>query len=588
MTTLASTKTKPVLLGWSEHVPSSDVQDPLGLSLRGSARLGSRLLHCITSITLRARYFSFIPWAFFDYQSRGRGKPRALGVRDAIVLRENALTLACVAHHRHDPGGTCKGGALVGTKAAKRWLRRGNRDADLKGRKFAKIPALNAYFASLVNLGCFVTEGELPDSDEEGAEVEFTWEDVELSPLGLQLAKCYDTAVGCLPAVRALGEGKRGCAVDMLADLGQRGGLCELSEPGAPDRGLLREVFFGLAGRNDASHRVRRQSLLLVLELCRQLSADEWVLDEPGFSGAVYYGELKNEEDSLKVELSAAFKDVATRWRMFYFHHYMSVALEGMFCWLVTNLAAHGLAGASIEEFVAGLDSLAVRKALSDLFGLDVPGPFGDMTPADFFTPCGVRGDDLGPGLGTAFDKAVRSLHPVAENTLEGHIRAGEFVQSSTGLAMPMILLAVTLARFARWEPANYGKWLAGAASDPYLDLVPPVVGAGLSRRFGGWWARPWRDLAEFVLSRYVVRQHQAMSYAKNSSGDRCLLQTDGAKVFATGRYDAIGLGNPRLRSALQILKDLGLTEDGDDGVTRLTNEGRGFLTQELTKEAGK
>jgi hypothetical protein len=151
-----------------------------------------------------------------------------------------------------------------------------------------------------------------------------------------------------------------------------------------------------------------------------------------------------------------------------------------------------------------------------------------------------------------------------------------------------MILLAATLARFTRWEPTNYGKWLAGAASDPYLDLVPPVVSAGLNRRLDRWWVRPWRELTEFVLSRYVVRQHQAMSYAKSSSGDRCLLQTDGEKVFATGHYDEIGLGNPRLRSALQILKDLGLMEDTDDDVTRLTKEGQQFLAQELAKEAGK
>src|SRR6516165_7680044 len=189
MTTPAKTTTKPTLLRWSAHVSSSDVQDPLGLSLRGSARLGSRLLHCITSITPRARYFSFIPWSFFDYQSREKGKPHALGAQDAIVLRENALALACIKHHQHDTGGTCKGGALVGTKEAKRWLRRGNKEADLKTLKFAKIPALNAYFTSLVNLGCFVTEDELPDSDEEGAEVQFTWEDIELSPLGLQVAK---------------------------------------------------------------------------------------------------------------------------------------------------------------------------------------------------------------------------------------------------------------------------------------------------------------------------------------------------------------------------------------------------------------
>jgi hypothetical protein len=582
----SSKKPEVTLLRWSDYVPASDVQDPLGLSLRGSTRLGSQLLHCITSITPRARYFSFIPWCFFDYKSREKGKPHALGVKDAVLLRENALTLACVKHHEHDKGGTCKGGAPVGTNEAKRWLRRGNKEADLKALKFAKIPALNAYFTSLVNLGCFVTETDLPET-EEGEEVQFTWEDIELSPLGLQLAKCYDTAVGSLPAVRTLAAGKRHCAVAVLADLGQYGGLCEITELDAPDRTMLRDIFFALAGLKDDSQRVRRQSLLLILELCRQFSANEWFLNEPNFSSAVYFNEIATEDDHLKVELPPALKDVATPWRMFYFHHYMSVALEGMFSWLVTNLATHGLAGASVEEFVAGLEALAVRKALSDLLGVDVPRSFAKMTPAEFFALCGVRGDDLDPALGTAYDHAIRSLHPIAEDTLEGHVRDSEFMQSPTGLALAMILIAATLARFARWESTNYGKWLASAASDSYLDLVPPVISVGLNRRFGRWWVRPWRELTEFVLSRYVVRQHQAMSYAKSSSGDRCLLQTDGGKVFATGHYDEIGLGNPRLRSALQILKDLGLMEDTDDGVTRLTKEGRSFLAQELAKEAG-
>jgi hypothetical protein len=38
MTTPTKATTKPTLLHWSAHVPCSDVQDPLGLSLRGSAR----------------------------------------------------------------------------------------------------------------------------------------------------------------------------------------------------------------------------------------------------------------------------------------------------------------------------------------------------------------------------------------------------------------------------------------------------------------------------------------------------------------------------------------------------------------------
>ena len=273
---------------------------------------------------------------------------------------------------------------------------------------------------------------------------------------------------------------------------------------------------------------------------------------------------------------------------MFYFHHYMSVALEGVFSWLVTNLATHGLAGAALEKFVGGLGDLSVRKALSDLIGCDLDKPFGEMTPAEFFSRWAVPPGDLGPALGTAFDQAIRSQHPVAEDTLEGHVREGEFTQSSTGLALPMILLATTLARFTPWEGTNHDKWLAGAANDPYLDLVPPVLGAGLHRRFSCWWDRPWRELTEFVLSRYVVRQHQAMSYEKSSSGDRCLFQTDGEKVITTGRYDKIGIGNPRLLSAVQVVKDLGLLEDTDDGVTRLSKEGKEFLRVELAKEAGR
>ena len=40
---------KPQLLRWSDYVPASEVTDPLGLGLRGSTRLASLLLYCITA-----------------------------------------------------------------------------------------------------------------------------------------------------------------------------------------------------------------------------------------------------------------------------------------------------------------------------------------------------------------------------------------------------------------------------------------------------------------------------------------------------------------------------------------------------------
>src|SRR5947209_4900319 len=155
------------LLRWSDYTPSSDVQDPLGLNLRGSTRLASRLLYCITSITPRARYFSFIPWCIFDHREREKGKSHALGLRDGIIIREQALTLACIAHHEGEP---CSGGGLVGSRDAKKWFANGGKEANFKKmKKFSKNPALGAYLNSVVNLGLFVTEAERPDSDEAGA-----------------------------------------------------------------------------------------------------------------------------------------------------------------------------------------------------------------------------------------------------------------------------------------------------------------------------------------------------------------------------------------------------------------------------------
>jgi hypothetical protein len=90
------------------------------------------------------------------------------------------------------------------------------------------------------------------------------------------------------------------------------------------------------------------------------------------------------------------------------------------------------------------------------------------------------------------------------------------------------------------------------------------------------------------VLFRYVIQQHQSMSYEKTWTGERCLLQVDGPKVVSpesSRGYDKIGMGNPRLGSAIQILTDLGLIEEDENGISHLTTEGEEFLKRELAKE---
>jgi hypothetical protein len=44
-------------------------------------------------------------------------------------------------------------------------------------------------------------------------------------------------------------------------------------------------------------------------------------------------------------------------------------------------------------------------------------------------------------------------------------------------------------------------------------------------------------------------------------------------------------MGNLRFGSALQILKDLSLIEDDEDGMSSLTADGRQFYRREMTRE---
>ena len=544
-------KPKTQLLRWSQQIPASEVLDPLGLSLRGSARLASLLLFCVTSITPRARYFSFIPWCISHFQAHEKGKPYAFALKEAIRIREKALTYGCVALHSGKP---CEGGALIGSDAATKWLAEHDGMADLKQLPFAKNLALNAYLNSLVNLGFFESQEERTEIEEEVEDSELSFDDIQLSELGHDLANAYGSSLGRIEVIRQLTGLDRTCRVDSLQRLGERGGLCELTLPNSQDRTLLKSVFFARRGFKERSHYRRNRTLTLILELCRQFSDNGWSMDSNSFGSAVYFGKLVNGESVNEISTPRPLEDISNRWRMFYFHHFMSVALEGLFSWLVTQLNQKGISGSTIPDMSAQLNAKAVTGTFRTLFDLDLPTSFGSALPSDFFATLGVNSSSLSEAAGREIDEAVSVDHPISEPNLEAIIRSGTYRNSPAGLAIPSVLFAMSLSRYSGWEASEFGAWLASDAvvKDPYLDLLPSTVSLGLVRHLGDWWTLPWMRVIEYVLSRYVIQQHQSMSYEKTAKGERCLIQVDGQRISSDAPYEKIGLGNPRLRNAVQ------------------------------------
>ena len=373
------------------------------------------------------------------------------------------------------------GGALVGSDNVALWFRKGLPDVDLRKLPFAQNPALAAYFTSLVNLGFFVVEDETVSADETEEEVAQTFDDIKLSPLGTELAKAYEQRVGRLDAVARVSTVQRRCTVHSLSSWGSRGGLCELANDPSPDRALLRDVFFARNNPQNSSHFVRSRSLLLILHLARELCKKDAILDEYSFGSAVYFDDIVFEDDDeLTVTWPLPLQDIATRWRMFYFHHFMSVALEGAFAWLVTQTSETGLRGTTIRQLCSSLDSPLVRKELEGLIDRKLEGSFGSLTPMSLLAGFANGSRTLGASTSKVLDKAIRPTLDVSETNLESLIRDKSFPQSRTGLAIAMMLLGVTLSRFAQWEETPQGP-------------MYPVDGA-LARTVACWSMRNLRN----------------------------------------------------------------------------------------------
>ena len=560
-----------------------DVQDPLGLGLRGSTRMASQLLHCITTLTPRARYYSFLPWAVQDTQKR---EPSG-ELRDGVLRREQALALGCVALHP----GTYPGGSLVGSDGAATWLRAGRDDINLRrADPFTKTAAFDQYFRSLVDLGVFAAVGDAPAAVDDEEEPPPAATALRLTALGAELASRLDGILAGLSATATISSNE-GCSVKSLKSFARRAGLCEIVGDTAPDRELLRDLLFAKRPMEGEAHPFRRRSLLLILELCRQFSPGQWLLSESNFCDAVYFGQLAHEKSRFRVTIPIELDEIATRWRMFQFHHFMAVALEAMFAWLVTHVGDHGIGGTTIDAMVDGLAGPSTQALVGEAIGVSLFRPFVEMTPAELFSAGNVPGGPLDREASEAFDAAVTVASPFSESELEGRLRSGDHLRSSAGLALPLIMLSTAMARYYHWKDTPYDNWLwQMAKEDPRLDLVPPIILRGYEDRFrGDWWTTPFGDLARFTLKRFVADQHVEVSYRKTATGmgEKCLLSIDGNRVTTTRSYTGIGLGNARFRSAVRLLADLKLVEEHNNA-PRLTDEGKTFSKAELAAECAR
>lgn len=327
------------LLQWNKELPSSSPADPLGLNLRVSARLSDELLYCITSITPRARYYSFFPWAFQDYNDHERAKRGDRGRITGVLVRERAMVLGAVLHHDGHP---CEGGALGGSNKATKIDLNKRRSFDLSSWQHldaAEGQFGAAYKGSLINLGFFKTDSEcvMDEADADTAELNQETQDIdvrELSDLGKRVATAFGQSIHNSEYVKKQWTLRNAADPRILAGFGSVAGLCEIVGKHAVDRDVLRNVFFAnYKEMSQRGHQRRRMSLLFLLECVGQAHAAGATFGNGSLNDICYFDTIVSDGDKPKktaVRMPPALVDIHERWRIFYTQNYLTVALQSM------------------------------------------------------------------------------------------------------------------------------------------------------------------------------------------------------------------------------------------------------------------
>jgi hypothetical protein len=562
------------VLGWTSELPPAGPSDPLGLTLRVGARLGAELLHCITSITPRARYYSLFPWAF--RRAANQGEKGTDNVLRHVVLDERALVLGSILHHS---GQSCHGGGLGGTlKAQTIAADTGATSIDLRSWQHLETATggFAAYKGSLINLGLFQQHH---DASEESAdeEVSVALDSADLSELGTELAEAFDTAV-LTTRYHNINPKQGSVERSVLQEFGAAAGFCELRSADHADLLPLRNLFFaaGVEG-SENSHYRRRMTLLLMMQAIETADENGLMLDAAAFDDFTFYGRFSTEDGpTKKVNFPPQLQDIQNRWRMFHFHTYLTVALESSLAGIVRAVRSNP-AGLTVDEVLNVFDESAIVQLLAEMFETAETGSFFDLTPAESI---GMLGLDVFPLL-DGNSEALQQFESgsMLERTLRNLLVLDHVAHAAEGPATAVLLLYALLLRHETTVPERYVGWIRAKIDNSYSDIAIPQITDAFESYFGPeWWLTPNRQIVSRLLWRFVITQHQAMSYERGFGGSSPLFYVDGRTVVGTDLgYEEIGSLNARFPSALQILEDLAFVEKSPERVS-LTEAGRDHL----------
>lgn len=529
---------------WVKPAPAITGLDHLGTQAPCIA-IYSTLLPGINNVTDRATYYSFYPWLLRELEGRWTGARSGAGFIDKLRRAECLLTLIASRHeHKVDGDPNEHGQGLVGRR---KLTSIAIGDSPIRLKAHAAREGVDRYFKN--------PNGGLGQY----------WLGV-LFDLGLLSGSTRTGLRYVREAAAPLADGfGAGLAADAFFDAVEKdtilpveldalSAFCPCRIKGAPEeQAAILDLLLHRTGAQSSEGVQRRDSLQLLLRLACDLEDDgatTYGLSENMLRMCAYSGAMPSGAPWV---LPPALEQARRGWATYERNEILSACVQTMF-WAALHFALEAPATFASsrrlrDAFVAEVAkpalgvraTLSVREAISDLHGALPPlQNWGNDAHEDQLVGAAINAAS-GRDRNGAVVAALGSLLALA-------VRFREVQPYDTVTLIP---------EYLRSYPVNLASFARIVATDAWLDqtLADAV----------GWFATDWGIDVHLQVAMRKLRYQGNDTFRIRPLDDS----------LAVVEAPLPGLTSPRMRQAIQILRDVGAVAPNADDVMRATALGR-------------
>ena len=552
-------KIETYLPRWTKSQKIEDSgRDPLGLA-RVHERLTDWLVPGITTQTDRARYYSFYLWSIYDTNRTDMPSNRRQFI-EGMRRREAVFVLSCLAHHDGvgpvDLVGVEKGSKIWKRDPKPRWF-----STDFQPLPSNPLGGYSQYYGgSLYRLGLTHTPENANGVD-------------QLTPGGRKVAEAFESSISRTQFLRGKHQVDDELSFTVLRDLGNKACLCELPGTNGAERELLTNLFFGLDEFENDDALLRRQTLLLCLDVIDFANRSRMPIHEKDFDHSVlreaaYFRQIGSDKKTIDYAPGGSLGICSERWRLVELHRYYAYVLETLFATILSELEK-ARAGLSLDEFVSQLDWADMSAILKKWGRIPERNRLADWLAS-------IAGDreQIDKTMSRSFDRRVGLGARL--NEIDICDETDETESPSKRIVLSLALLFTLYCRFYNSRATDLWGSVSGLARD---DLWFDVT----ARRIDNHLARG-STVKEFLcdlIQKEVVDQHKLITVVEKGHIENSWLQLIDGKLLWRRTYAPVWR-SAKLENCRKIICDLSLAKVNPKGTLSLTSRGRALQSQLL------